>query len=59
MEQSQRSAAWGQLVQQLLPGETAGQARVRDAMQAVDRRHFVEPSTPLPLVYEVRASPGD
>ncbi len=44
---------WADLVGRLLPGTSPDQQRLRDAMLAVDRACFVEPSTPEALVYEV------
>ncbi len=44
---------WADLVGRLLPGASPDQQRLRDAMLAVDRACFVEPSTPEALVYEV------
>lgn len=43
---------WAQLVRQLLPGDAPEQARARAAMQSVDRRYFLEPSTPDILAYQ-------
>lgn len=47
------SGSWEQLVSNLLPGDSAEQTRARTAMQSVDRRHFLEPSTPEVLAYQV------
>ena len=44
---------WAEVVGRLLPNATPEQQRLRSAMLAVDRRCFVEPSTPEALVYEV------
>ena len=50
----QRSAtSWAQLVHRLLPGDGPEQSRARNAMESVDRRHFVEPGTPETVVYRV------
>ena len=45
---------WADLVGRLLPSQTPEQQRLRSAMLAVDRRCFMEPSTPEALAYEVR-----
>lgn len=45
------ATSWAQLVHRLLPGDGPEQSRARNAMESVDRRHFVEPGTPETVVY--------